>query len=357
MKPRRNIVFCHGSNRKKMIFDSQSKADNFIKYNRDEILEENGKAPIRSYYCELCCGYHVTSNPSSESGEYFAALVHKRLDNVINMHKGSDEAKSLFDSLGKSIEKAESFLYVGDFAEASKLLDFCNNCIHDIRAISPNGNNKLTDMRVKVDDLAELLHIINDYQDLSSNEADLFLQSIEKEKVGDSIKTIFHYKSLIDEVKKTLSSNEELFENGKLEDVLANINICLRHLAYLKGTKAKKAVGAYRNLLERQIQRHKKIIKRKLKKELEKAKEAERRQEREKHEANKNKDSEKYRKNILSLIERLENIKSLYEQGNIEECQKLLDYGILILDEMGRNDSNTELLRNHYNQWAEILRQ
>jgi hypothetical protein len=43
-----------------MLFREQSEADNFIKYNHGGILEENGKAPVRSYYCELCCGYHVT---------------------------------------------------------------------------------------------------------------------------------------------------------------------------------------------------------------------------------------------------------------------------------------------------------
>ena len=35
----------------------------------DGILEENGKAPVRSYYCEFCCGYHVTSILSLEDGE------------------------------------------------------------------------------------------------------------------------------------------------------------------------------------------------------------------------------------------------------------------------------------------------
>ena len=52
-----------------MLFGEKSEADNFIKYNHGGILEENGKAPVRSYYCELCCGYHVTSNPSKEEGE------------------------------------------------------------------------------------------------------------------------------------------------------------------------------------------------------------------------------------------------------------------------------------------------
>ncbi len=61
MKPKNNIIFCHGCHRSKMLFETKSKADNFIKFNKDNILEENGHAPVRSYYCEFCCGYHVTS--------------------------------------------------------------------------------------------------------------------------------------------------------------------------------------------------------------------------------------------------------------------------------------------------------
>ncbi len=69
IKPSKNLVYCYACKRRKMLFEEKSKADNFIKYNHGGILEENGKAPVRSYYCELCCGYHVTSNPSVMDGE------------------------------------------------------------------------------------------------------------------------------------------------------------------------------------------------------------------------------------------------------------------------------------------------
>lgn len=60
MKPKMRF-FCSLSNRHKMIFKSESKAMNFIRYNGDEIATETGKKPIRHYYCRHCCGYHVTS--------------------------------------------------------------------------------------------------------------------------------------------------------------------------------------------------------------------------------------------------------------------------------------------------------
>ena len=57
-----------------MLFETQAKADNFIKYNSEGILEENGKAPVRSYYCEMCGGYHVTSVGYLQTGHRRAIL-------------------------------------------------------------------------------------------------------------------------------------------------------------------------------------------------------------------------------------------------------------------------------------------
>lgn len=62
MKPK-NRVYCQSCKKSKLQFESESKALNFIKFNADEILEETGKAPIRAYYCNLCCCWHVTSAP------------------------------------------------------------------------------------------------------------------------------------------------------------------------------------------------------------------------------------------------------------------------------------------------------
>lgn len=44
----------------KMLFPTQEKADNFIRFNADEISENNEKTPVRSYFCPACGGWHVT---------------------------------------------------------------------------------------------------------------------------------------------------------------------------------------------------------------------------------------------------------------------------------------------------------
>ena len=61
MKPTRNNTFCPACGKTKMLFESESKAMNFIKFNSEEMLREGRKVPTRAYYCECCGGYHLTS--------------------------------------------------------------------------------------------------------------------------------------------------------------------------------------------------------------------------------------------------------------------------------------------------------
>ncbi|MEI6853294.1 MAG: hypothetical protein WCL06_10640 [Bacteroidota bacterium] len=60
MKPTKNKVFCNNCNRAKMLFETQKKAENFIRFNKDEIEAETGIVPQRAYYCVFCGGWHIT---------------------------------------------------------------------------------------------------------------------------------------------------------------------------------------------------------------------------------------------------------------------------------------------------------
>jgi len=60
MKPTKNRIYCNDCGRAKMLFETEKKANNFIKFNSQDIENENGYSPVRSYYCISCGGYHVT---------------------------------------------------------------------------------------------------------------------------------------------------------------------------------------------------------------------------------------------------------------------------------------------------------
>ena len=65
----KNLIFCTQCGRSKLQFKSLKSAYNHIKWNSNEIYRENGKAPVRAYWCDDCCCYHVTSKVNSTKYE------------------------------------------------------------------------------------------------------------------------------------------------------------------------------------------------------------------------------------------------------------------------------------------------
>lgn len=122
IKPSKNLVYCYACKRRKMLFEEKSEADNFIKYNHGGILEENGKAPVRSYYCELCCGYHVTSNPSVIDGERQDRKDSQLVQELVSITQTMDRFKELGHDLADRIQGCKDQMFIGSFQE-----------IHDLR--------------------------------------------------------------------------------------------------------------------------------------------------------------------------------------------------------------------------------
>lgn len=54
---------CPDCGRPKMQFESEAKADNFIRFNGDEVSKGRG---MRSYHCPACCCWHITTHSFSE---------------------------------------------------------------------------------------------------------------------------------------------------------------------------------------------------------------------------------------------------------------------------------------------------
>jgi hypothetical protein len=129
MKPTRNKVYCYGCHRSKMLFESEAKANNFIKFNSDEIKDETGVAPVRSYYCAYCGGYHVTSCKSAEIGKRFDRKNQKEITQIHEQkqkkkkYSYKEELIENHNEIAKEITHACEYLYFGKFAEAKECLD------------------------------------------------------------------------------------------------------------------------------------------------------------------------------------------------------------------------------------------
>ena len=141
MKPTKNQIFCVACGRPKMLFETKAKADNFIKFNSSEMMEESGKAPIRSYYCEICGGYHVTSNNSKTHAEWLdirdkvlaeevdrrvkANLKTKSNQKQTNQEPKSKGAKENKLDILEQLEQSDILMTKGMLDEAGELLAKC----------------------------------------------------------------------------------------------------------------------------------------------------------------------------------------------------------------------------------------
>ena len=71
MKPKNNRPICPDCGRPKLLFETEKKALNFIKFNGEEILrDEQTTDDLRAYYCPSCCGWHITSKPYKKTYEH-----------------------------------------------------------------------------------------------------------------------------------------------------------------------------------------------------------------------------------------------------------------------------------------------
>lgn len=141
MKPTKNQIFCVACGHPKMLFETKAKADNFIKFNSSEMMEESGKAPIRSYYCEICGGYHVTSNNSKTHAEWLdirdkvlaeevdrrvkANLKTKSNQKQTNQEPKSKGAKENKLDILEQLEQSDILMTKGMLDEAEELLAKC----------------------------------------------------------------------------------------------------------------------------------------------------------------------------------------------------------------------------------------
>jgi len=87
MKPSKSKRFCANAGKQKVVFETEKKAMNFIKFNADEIKAESGYSPTRAYYCISCGGYHVTSR---KEGSYFDQKDQEWLDAYDSTRKKMD---------------------------------------------------------------------------------------------------------------------------------------------------------------------------------------------------------------------------------------------------------------------------
>lgn len=137
MKPTKNQYYCLDCGRIKMLFESKKKADNFIKFNRDAFEEEGKKVPVRSYYCPVCGGWHVTSNPNEE---HFNTISYQnnqltKMERIVQMKMQKRNHESFLIRKRALVEEAKQLYREQNFLESLR------KCREVLKLLKENGKD------------------------------------------------------------------------------------------------------------------------------------------------------------------------------------------------------------------------
>ena len=90
MKPTKSRVMCPDCGKQKMLFESEKKANTFLKFNEEEV-NPDGTREMRVYYCPACCGYHISSHEYNGDG--------RSTDRLIDCYHKDNRGGSLQESI------------------------------------------------------------------------------------------------------------------------------------------------------------------------------------------------------------------------------------------------------------------
>lgn len=348
MKPTKNQVFCIGCKHHKMLFESQSKADNFIKFNGDEIAEQTGKAPSRSYYCSFCCGWHITSIVDTDKAaarDARDARVWEQLKTAIAPKKKKKQTQAdeqpapktkkfpkseqgyklrlIAENIDRTIARVESALFTADVHKLRAQFDILLNFEKELRSKSAEFG-------------IDIVAIDKRYENIS--------------KIKELFFKVFAF--FIDNVKRQsyLSSIPE-DEKSKRENIIINnieivdrINTCFEHINRLSDVNNQDEIRELCNNiivnLIPQLKGGTNQIKHDFRFKAEEILSG--------LSFTKQSYEEHYKGLILTIIEHLEDAYKAYNLNDYEECEVFLKQAEILLPETS-NEIETTLYRQIVN--------
>lgn len=109
MKPKRRVM-CPDCMRQKMLFETERKAQDFIRWNGDSM--EYGGDTLRAYYCPSCCGWHISHHGHRDSYD-------RQTDQLIDAYRrrtkrgGAKHIDKLLTSDGQQLARQAREVYEG----------------------------------------------------------------------------------------------------------------------------------------------------------------------------------------------------------------------------------------------------
>lgn len=143
MIPVKYRIFCPAAGRAKMSFESEKKANTYLKFNAQDYLEKKGVELARTYYCDSCFLWHVTSSKVKYN------LQQSLTDRTIDAYKEVKEKRALLNVQNRELRK------IARKATADALSDF-EEKISIIRKMIKGNRDPLETNESVRDALAEL---------------------------------------------------------------------------------------------------------------------------------------------------------------------------------------------------------
>lgn len=248
IKPSKNLVYCYGCKKRKMLFEEKSKADNFIKYNHGGILEEKGKAPVRSYYCELCCGYHVTSILSQEDGERLDSQDSQLLHELTSVTDAMDRFKSLGLDLANRIQDAKDQMYIGCFQEIHDLHEELLPYRDLIQKLPLESKTRFATLFRKADFLFDIALKMDDLIAVPDGELEDYVKH-EYPAISEENITTIEIIVCLRKMEQSLLEIGSRSETESYEDYKMKAEEISHYLTSIKPIVGRKVTGAYRRKL------------------------------------------------------------------------------------------------------------
>jgi hypothetical protein len=165
MRPTRNKVFCKDCERTKILFETEKKADNFIKFNYEEIEVKSGYSPQRSYYCLFCGGWHITSikvKIGLSRKEQMFEQYRQEITSMVNQEIPSSKRKNKIDNQikrNKVKEGLESQIKEMDVSQKEKF--FTENATSLNKEIEQLLDSNSSTDKQRLKELRQNLEILN----------------------------------------------------------------------------------------------------------------------------------------------------------------------------------------------------
>lgn len=224
-----------------MLFETKAKADNFIKFNSSEMMEESGKAPIRSYYCEICGGYHVTSNNSKTHAEWLdirdkvlAEEVDRRVKaNLKPKSKGAKENKlDILEQLGQS----DILMTKGMLDDAGELLEKCR---YRLQVVEQRMNVAKLEGFIRCKDqmerLMRKLERLKKWVKSGYDEQEAFIAKEEKTEEEEEVCTALVSIKAVVRIKRALYDIDKVIENREFSILKYYVAQCQKQIGSIHG--------------------------------------------------------------------------------------------------------------------------